>query len=160
MFEKPDIANDAIVKHLRDSYGLNAHEIRFLALGADVDAAAYRIETNEGRFFFKLRRTVSRDTLALASFLAEQRGTQVPAPLPARGYGPTATDSEALAYYRYERIVEDIALTCDHLLQSGEGGRDRALSLRYFEDAFRPNDVIEIADMTYASLKRAGRKAP
>jgi spectinomycin phosphotransferase len=338
MLEKPNIADGSIVQHLRDFYGLNAHGVGFLAAGADVDAAAYRVETDEGTFFIKLRRTVSRHMLSLARFLADERSTQVLAPLPARsgqlatqlgdravilypfidglsgfektlteaqwttlgsalrsvhdaklpvevrepvrvedyastwrnnvsthlsskrqktdavarrlaesldtrrdqiktiveraeelastvrrkslpevlchgdlhggnvmvagdgslamidwddpvmaprerdlmfigggvggtwnkplesdafyrGYGPTVIDAEALAYYRYERIVEDIALTCDRLLQSGEGGKDRALSLRYFMDAFRPNDVVEIADITYASLSKAGQTA-
>ena len=335
MLEKPNIADDSIVQHLRDFYGLTVYGVRFLAVGADVDAAAYRIETDEGTFFLKLRRTVLGDMLSLARFLADERSPQVLAPLPARnghlstrlgeravivcpfvdglngfetslteaqwttfgealravhdtkpptevresvrvedyastwrnkvgahlssrrpkadevarrldesldarrqqiktiveraeelastvrtkalplvlchgdihagnvmvagdgslamidwddpvmaprerdlmfigggvggswnrpgesdafyrGYGPTAVDAEALAYYRYERIVEDIALTCDRLLLSGEGGMDRALTLRYFMDAFGPNDVVEIADATYASLPRAG----
>ena len=83
MLEKPNIADDSIVRHLRDFYGLNAHGVGFLAVGADVDAAAYRIETDEGTFFLKLRRTVSGAMLSLARFLADERSTQVVAPLPA-----------------------------------------------------------------------------
>ncbi len=81
MLEKPDIEDDSIVQHLRDSYDLNATEVRFLAVGADVDAAAYRIETDKGTFFLKLRRTVSQAMLSLARFLADKGDTQVQAPL-------------------------------------------------------------------------------
>jgi spectinomycin phosphotransferase len=332
MLEKPDIADSSIARHLRDLYGVNAHGIVFLAVGADPGAAAYRIEANENRFFLKLRRTMSEDMLSLARFLADARRTQVVAPLQARngrlstrlddwaaalypfidgesgfelplteaqwielgsavkavhdakppveirdsiraedfssmwrnkvrahlasrkqggdavarrfaatletrrdqiktivdraeelarvvrtkslpevlchgdlhggnvmvsgdgslaiidwddpvmaprerdlmfigggvggtwnsksetdafygGYGSTDIDTDALAYYRYERIVEDIAVFSDELLLSDEGGMDRALSLRYFMDAFRPHSVVEIADRTYGSLK-------
>lgn len=72
------------------------------------------------------------------------------------GYGSTAIDADALAYYRYERIVEDIAVFSDELLLSNAGGMDRALSLRYFMDAFRPHSVVEIADRTYGSLSTPG----
>lgn len=64
-----------------------------------------------------------------------------------RGYGRTAVDPVALAYYRYERIVEDIAAYGEQLL-TDDGGADRAQALRYFLDQFEPNDVVEIAYRT------------
>jgi spectinomycin phosphotransferase len=70
-----------------------------------------------------------------------------------RGYGTEEADAQTLAYYRYERIVEDTAMYCDELLLGAQGGGDRALSLRYFADQFRPNDVIDIAERTYAALQ-------
>jgi spectinomycin phosphotransferase len=68
-----------------------------------------------------------------------------------RGYGQTEIDPIALAYYRYERIVEDIAVYCEQLLLTSEGGEDREQSLRYLTSNFLPNSTIEIAygsDMT------------
>jgi spectinomycin phosphotransferase len=62
-----------------------------------------------------------------------------------RGYGPTPIDHNALAYYRCERIVEDIAVYCEQLLASNEGGEDRAQSLRYLMSNFEPNGTIAIA---------------
>jgi hypothetical protein len=52
------------------------------------------------------------------------------------GYGPAAINPRALAYYCYERIIEDIALFCEQLLLSNEGGQDRAQSLRYLVSNF------------------------
>ncbi len=65
-----------------------------------------------------------------------------------QGYGRTEIDPVALAYYRYERIVQDIAAYCEQLLLTDEGGADRAQGLRHFLDQFRPNDVVEIAYRT------------
>jgi spectinomycin phosphotransferase len=62
-----------------------------------------------------------------------------------QGYGPAALNSRALAYYRYERIIEDIALYCEQLLLSNEGGQDRAQSLHYLVSNFLPSGTIEAA---------------
>jgi spectinomycin phosphotransferase len=62
-----------------------------------------------------------------------------------RGYGPTKVDPAALAYYRYERIVTDIAVYCEQLFLSAEGGEDREQSLKYLKSNFLPGGVIEIA---------------
>jgi len=62
-----------------------------------------------------------------------------------RGYGPAAINPRALAYYRYERIIEDIALYCEQLLLSNEGGQDRAQSLHYLVSNFLPDGTIEAA---------------
>jgi spectinomycin phosphotransferase len=62
-----------------------------------------------------------------------------------RGYGQTQIDPIALAYYRYERIVEDIAVYCEQLFSTDEGGEDREQSLRYLKSNFLPNGTIEVA---------------
>jgi spectinomycin phosphotransferase len=61
------------------------------------------------------------------------------------GYGPSRVDQAALAYYRYERIIEDIAAYGQQLLLSTEGGKDREQSLIYFKSNFLPDYEIDIA---------------
>jgi spectinomycin phosphotransferase len=70
-----------------------------------------------------------------------------------QGYGPTAIDPSALAYYRYERIVEDIAVYCEQLLLSNEGGSDREQALRYLMSNFEPDGTIAIADRADTALQ-------
>lgn len=62
-----------------------------------------------------------------------------------RGYGQTQIDPIALAYYRYERIVQDIAVFCEQIFLTDEGGADREQSLRYLAANFLPKGVLEIA---------------
>ena len=62
-----------------------------------------------------------------------------------QGYGPTRIDPAALAYYRYERIVEDIAVFCEQLFLSDEGGEDRFQSLGYLKSNYLPGGTIELA---------------
>ena len=65
-----------------------------------------------------------------------------------RGYGQAEVAMMALAYYRYERIVEDIAAYGEQLLLTDEGGADRAQALRYFREQFLPGNVVAIAHAT------------
>lgn len=60
-------------------------------------------------------------------------------------YGSVQINETALAYYRYERIIQDIMEYCKELLLSDEGGEDRAQSLHYLKSNFEPNHTIEIA---------------
>ena len=73
------------------------------------------------------------------------RGAQEEETLFYRGYGQTEVDPIALAYYRYERIVEDIAVYCEQLLLTTEGGEDREQSLTYLTSNFLPGGTIEVA---------------
>jgi spectinomycin phosphotransferase len=70
-----------------------------------------------------------------------------------RGYGQTQIDPVALAYYRYERIIEDIAVYCEQILMTEEGGQDREQALRYLKSNFLPGNTLEIA---YKSEKTLG----
>jgi spectinomycin phosphotransferase len=59
-----------------------------------------------------------------------------------QGYGPATVDRRALAYYRAERIIADIAVYCEELLLSTAGGADRPQSLRYLQSNFQPGGPI------------------
>ena len=65
------------------------------------------------------------------------------------GYGKTEINIAALAYYRYERVIEDLVVICDQLLPTHEGGADRERSYGWFTSNFEPGGTIEIADNTY-----------
>jgi len=71
-----------------------------------------------------------------------------------QGYGLADINAAALAYYRYERIVTDLAIYCEQLLLSGEGGQDREQSLHYLMSNFSPGGTLEIA---YKSDRTSGR---
>ena len=62
-----------------------------------------------------------------------------------QGYGEVQIDPRALAYYRYERIIQDIAVFCEQLFLTADGGEDRAQALRFLKSNFLPNHTVEIA---------------
>jgi spectinomycin phosphotransferase len=70
-----------------------------------------------------------------------------------KGYGQTEIDPVALAYYRYERIIEDIAVYCEQIFLTDEGGEDREQSLQYLTSNFLPNNVLEIAYKSDEALR-------
>lgn len=65
-----------------------------------------------------------------------------------KGYGKTEVNLTILAYYRHERIVEDIALYGHELLLTTAGGENRAEMYNQFIAMFVPQGVVEIAFKT------------
>ena len=63
-------------------------------------------------------------------------------------YGETEINITALAYYRYQRVIEDLVVTCEQLFLTDEGGADRERSLGWFTSNFEPGQTIEIAEKT------------
>ena len=62
-----------------------------------------------------------------------------------KGYGRTNISREILAYYRHERIVEDIVEYAQALLLTMTGGEDRQEMYKQFIGMFEPRGVIDIA---------------
>ncbi len=69
-----------------------------------------------------------------------------------KGYGKTEIDSTILAYYRHERIVEDIAEYSQELLLTTARGKDRPEMYRQFTGMFEPQGVVDIAFKTDEGL--------
>lgn len=69
-----------------------------------------------------------------------------------QGYGATEVNSTILAYYRHERIVEDIAEYGNALLLTTAGGEDRQEMCKHFIAMFEPNGVVDIAFKTDKSF--------
>ena len=64
-----------------------------------------------------------------------------------QGYGKIEVNRELLAYYRYERIVEDIADYRQMLLMT-TAGENRPILFKHFMDMFEPRGVVDIAFKT------------
>lgn len=69
-----------------------------------------------------------------------------------KGYGETEIDMAILAYYRHERIVEDIAVLGQQLLLNPADNYNRIESYKHFVDQFEPQGVVDIAFKTDENL--------
>jgi spectinomycin phosphotransferase len=65
-----------------------------------------------------------------------------------QGYGQTKPDPLPLAYYRYERIVEDIAVMCQQIFSTGISHKDGEEGFRQLTSQFLPHNVVEMAYQT------------
>lgn len=70
-----------------------------------------------------------------------------------KGYGKTPINMEILAYYRHERIIQDIVEYCQSLLLKSDRKEDRQEIYKHFLDMFAPNGVVDIAFRTAKKLK-------
>lgn len=70
-----------------------------------------------------------------------------------QGYGSTDINQDAIAYYRFERIIEDIGEYCEHIFLSNEGEEERMQSLEYLQANFLPNGTIARAYHSYKKRK-------
>ena len=129
---------------------LRTRSLEFILCHADIHAGNLLIDAHDTLYI------VDWDTLTLAPkerdlmFVGGGLGggghtPQEEETLFYRGYGPTPLDPIALAYYRYERIVQDVAAYCEEILLTQPGSDDRAEGLRQLTSQFLPDQVVEIA---------------
>jgi spectinomycin phosphotransferase len=71
------------------------------------------------------------------------------------GYGKTQINLSALAYYRYERIIEDLVVICEQLLLTNEGGADREQAYTWFTSNFEAGSTVAIVKKTVGLLMKA-----
>ena len=71
------------------------------------------------------------------------------------GYGRTEIDLVTLAYYRYERIIQDLVAYCEFLFLNDEGGIDREPAYTTFKVNFEAGQTIEIAQETDRQAREA-----
>jgi spectinomycin phosphotransferase len=73
MLEKPTLADELIISHLHEQYGLHVKELTFLPLGADMGTAVYRVVAENGAaYFLKLRKGFEEITVTVPLFLKSQ----------------------------------------------------------------------------------------
>jgi len=65
-----------------------------------------------------------------------------------QGYGNVEINRHALAYYRFERIIQDIAEFCKQLLVTESGGADREQAYHYLTGSFAPGCEVDAALLT------------
>jgi spectinomycin phosphotransferase len=69
-----------------------------------------------------------------------------------QGYGQTNINQVAITYYRYERIIMDIADDCDIIFRSEEEETQKG-ALEDLKNKFLPDSYIEIANQSDQRLK-------
>jgi spectinomycin phosphotransferase len=62
-----------------------------------------------------------------------------------KGYRQANINQDALCYYRFNRILQDIAEYCEYIFLSDEGGDDRMQVIEHLKPNFLPNGTIERA---------------
>ena len=70
-----------------------------------------------------------------------------------KGYGQAEINHAVLAYYRFERIIQDIGDYCEYIFLSDEGGEDRMQCFEHLQPIFLPNGAIERAYDSYNMKK-------
>lgn len=70
-----------------------------------------------------------------------------------QGYGTIDVNRTLLAYYRHERIVEDIALCCQQLMFAAGDTIEKQKRYQQFIVMFEPQGVVDMAFKTDAGLK-------
>lgn len=93
-----------------------------------------------------------RDLMFIGGGVANVWNDQHEVDLFYEGYGKTEINRDILSYYRYERIVEDIAVYGQQLLLTAGVGKDREIMYQQFIDMFEEHGVVDIACKTDTNL--------
>jgi spectinomycin phosphotransferase len=141
---------DLVRRAERYAQVLQARPLDFVLCHSDVHAGNVLIDTNDAFYIIDWDDPILAPKERDLMFIGGAQGfightPQEEIALFYAGYGRTAIDPVALAYYRYERIVQDIAIYCEQLFLTDEGGEDRGQSLKYLMSNFCPGGTIDIA---------------
>lgn len=122
---------------------------KFVLCHSDIHGGNVLIDENESLYIVDwddpIMAPKERDLMFIGGGVANVWNKQHEEELFYKGYGKTEINMTLLAYYRHERIIEDIALYCQQLLLSRAGGQDRIQWYKQFTAQFEPQGVVEIA---------------
>ncbi len=162
MRSRRDVIHDLVARSERLALALQSRLLEFFLCHADIHAANILIAAEDSFYIVDWDNPIlapkERDLMFVGAGLGICDTTQQAAQF-YQGYGQTEIDPMALAYYRYERIIEDIAAFCEQLFLTDEGGADRERALHYFVSSFLPNHVVDIAYKSEARLNEPQEKA-
>ncbi len=128
---------------------LRAEDLEFVPCHADIHAGNILIDHDERLYIVDwdtfMHAPKERDLMFIGGGIGDSwRGAHTERPFYA-GYGSVEVDLRIIAYYRCERIIQDITEYGKQLLLSPEGGADRAQAVHYVASNFRPGSTIDIA---------------
>jgi len=149
---------DLVGRAERLALALQAQSPEFVLCHSDIHAGNILIDANDALYIVDWDNPILAPKERDLMFIGGGQGfaghtAQEEENLFYRGYGQTQINPIALAYYRYERIIQDIALFCEQIFWTNEGGEDREQSLRYLTSNFLPNSTIEIAYKSDKTLR-------
>lgn len=142
------------ILHIVDQAEQRAHTIQtqspeFVLCHADIHAGNVLIAT-DGKLYIvdwdqPIMAPKERDLMFIGGGVGNVWNKHHQEELFYKGYENAEIDRNILAYYRYERIVQDVAEYCQLLLLTREGGADREILYQQFLAQFAPQGVIAIA---------------
>lgn len=129
---------------------LQSQPLEMIVCHGDLHAGNIFI-SREGNFYIVdwdtlCRAPKERDLMYIGgSLMAGHRSPSEEEALFYQSYGETKINVPAIAYYRAERVLEDLVIYCEQLLFSNEGGADRERALHSVQANFLPGGTIERA---------------
>ncbi len=133
----------------RFATGLQGRSTEFVLCHADIHAGNVLIDAKDDLYIVDWDTAIlaprERDLMFVGGGVGGVWNSANEEALFYQSYGQTETDQAAIAYYRYERIVEDIAVTSQQICSADMGRDDRVEGLRQLARQFAPNDVVEMA---------------
>ncbi|MGD8805270.1 MAG: aminoglycoside phosphotransferase family protein [Chloroflexota bacterium] len=124
-----------------------------IAAGAYADGACYIVDWDEAILAPK-----ERDLMSIGGgLMGGWDSSQQEEALFYRGYGQVTIDPFGLAYYRYERIIADIAVISEQLFAAADSLADRRRFFGYLTSNFLPGHTIEMATRADPGESISGR---
>ncbi len=138
---------DLLKRTERYAHTLQEHPLKYILCHADIhgwnllldrQGALYMVDWDTLIFAPK-----ERDLMFIGGGLGDSGYTpQEEETLFYQGYGHTTIHPLAIAYYRSERIIEDIAVYCEQIFLSDAGGEDRKEAVENVKSNFLPNGTL------------------
>jgi spectinomycin phosphotransferase len=140
---------------------LQSEPLEFVLCHADMHAGNLLIDTNDRLYIVDWDSPILAPKERDLMFVGGGQGFRGHSPdeevtLFNAGYGAVEVNQAALAYYRCERIVQDIEAFCREIFMTTGDGEDRRQALVYLKANFRPGGVLEIANSTAQKVETSG----